>query len=213
MSRILSRVTMSLLVAGMLCMTGCGGGGGSPTTPTNQTQSALKTDTFNGKSFTTSDGVITFNTNGTLSGTGANTYGIQAWSINSSGQLIVTNTGKGTATFTLASGDATNGWTGYMVYSNGTSSTGTLVPVSNVATTTMFSGKSFTTSDGVITFNANSTLSGTGANTYGIQAWSINSSGQLVVTNTGKGTATFTLVSGDATNGWTGNMVYSNGTS
>lgn len=81
---------------------------------------------FSGKSFITSDGVITFSTDGTMSGVGL--QGNETWTINSSGQLVIYNTGRGTATYSFVSGDAMNGWTEHTTYSNGTSSTGTLVP-------------------------------------------------------------------------------------
>ena len=80
----------------------------------------------------------------------------------------------------------------------------------NIITTAMFSGKSFTVDSGTLTFNVDGTLCGAGMNTVN-ETWTINSSGQLVVYNTGKGTATFTFVSGDATSGWTGSLSYSNG--
>lgn len=130
--------------------------------------SVFTTAMLSGKSFTTSDGVITFNADGTLSGAGANLHGNQTWTINPAGQLVVTNTGKGTATFTLTSGDATNGWTGTITYSDGSpTSTGTLIPSIN---TPLFVGtwKGTNSSTGnwaLIDFNANNTYRFYGGNT------------------------------------------------
>jgi hypothetical protein len=171
----------------------------------------LTTAMFSGKNYMIGNSIYTFNANGTLSGTDANTWGTQIWTINSLGQLVITNTGKGTMTFTLISGDTITGWYGNVTYSNDSAATtGTFVPLTKFITA-MFSGKNYMIGNSIYTFNANGTLSGTDANLHGNQTWTINASGQLVITNTGKGTATFTFVSGDVTSGWTGSVTYSDG--
>lgn len=83
-----------------------------------------------------------------------------------------------------------------------------------VFTTAMLSGKSFSVGSGTVTFYENGTVFGSSVNrwTYN-ETWIINSSGQLVIYNTRQGTVIFTLISGDATVGWTASGTYSNGTS
>jgi hypothetical protein len=186
-------------------------GGSAATTGTLvPAASAGFTDSMiSGKSFSTGSGTITFNADGTLSGVGINVTG-GTWTINFAGQLVTYGSSKGTATFTLISGDTTNGWTGISTYSGGSAATtGTLVPVATAGfTNSMISGKSFSTGSGIITFNADGTLSGAGTNLTG-GTWTINPSGQLVTNDPSKGTIKFTLISGDATNGWTGISTYS----
>ena len=166
---------------------------------------------FSGKSFSTGGAIITFNANGTLAGVGINVTG-ETWAVNSSGQLVTSGSSKGTAIFTLVSGDATNGWTGTTTYSSGSAATtGTLVPVATSGfTNAMISGRSFNGSGTIMTFNADGTLTGVGF--ISPETWTISASGQLVTYGSSKGTFTFTIISGDATNGWTGTGTYSNGT-
>jgi hypothetical protein len=202
-------VMMGLLVAVVFGMTGCGGGSSSTQTPSASTAS---TATSSAKSFTTEGGTVTFNANGTLSSVGFDTSN-QTWAVNSSGQLVIYGTSKGTATITL-SGDATNGWSGNMAYANGTTETLKLTPVvatvvtGNVFTTAMINGKTFnftsSDSDGTLTFNSDHSLYAThspasGGGTSG-GTWSINSSGQLITTFIAdSGTYTSTLTSTTAT--------------
>ena len=82
---------------------------------------------ISGRSFNGSGTIMTFNADGTLTGVGF--ISPETWTINASGQLVTYGSSKGTFTFTIISGDATNGWTGTGTYSNGTTATGTLVPV------------------------------------------------------------------------------------
>ncbi len=132
MRREVISVMMGLFAAVVFAMTGCGGGSGSSTTPTTQTPTTVSTANFSAKSFATEGGTVTFNANGTLSSVGFDTSN-QTWAVNSSGQLMIYGTSKGTATLTLR-GDATNGWTGSMAYANGTNETLTLTPVTSPAT-------------------------------------------------------------------------------
>jgi|GEM_PF-2683118 len=170
---------------------------------------------LSGKSYTVTGGTLTFNTDGSLSGIGINVVN-ETWKINSSGQLVIYGSSKGTSTTTLVSGNATQGWTGNTTYTDGTTATMTLVPANTPPqttgfTTAMLSGKSFTVTGGTLTFNTDGSLSGVGINVVN-ETWKINSSGQLVIYGSSKGTSTSTLVSGDATHGWTGNTTYTNGT-
>ena len=177
------------------------------------------TNMISGKSFRVSSGVVIFNVNGTLSGSAANSS--QTWIINSSGQLVIYNTGKGTATMTLVSGDATLGWTGTSTYSNGTSDSGTLVPETTVTqafTSSMISGKTFTFttsqgSSGTFTFNSNGTgTSTTNGSTFSNGLWSINAAGQFILTSTTSANVnTLTIISNTGTV-ITANVVATNAT-
>ena len=209
MRRTVVKIMTGLLVAVVFGIAGCGGGSGSSASPS--VQPTANKAMFSGKSFSTGSGTITFNADGTLSGAGINVTG-ETWTVNSSGQLVTNGSSKGTAIFTLVSGDVGSGWTVTTTYSDGSAATtGTLVPVATPrCTDSMFSGKSFSTGGAIITFNANGTLAGVGINVTG-ETWAVNSSGQLVTSGSSKGTAIFTLVSGDATNGWTGTTTYSSG--
>ena len=83
---------------------------------------------LSGKSFAVTGGTMTFNANGALSGVGINVT-IETWSINTSGQLVILGSSKGTSTATLVSGNTTQGWTASMSYANGSTATLTMVPV------------------------------------------------------------------------------------
>jgi len=193
MGRGLFNVLTVIIVVVMFSLSGCGGGGAASTT--TQNPNAISTATFSGKSFAMTGGTITFNADGTLSGVGVNTTN-EAWTINASGQLVISGTSKGTETVTLT-GDATHGWTGNMVYSDGTTATLTLVPTTTPTpstgfTTAMLAGKTVTSPNGAYVdtdvFNANGTYTETrtNPNSPGINSgtWSINSAGQLIMTTT-----------------------------
>ena len=77
-----------------------------------------------------------------------------------------------------------------------------------VFTMQMISGKSYKIDLSTLPFNANGTISGAGTNTPN-ETWTISASGQLIVYNTGLGTATFTLISGDVIRGWNCIITYS----
>lgn len=171
---------------------------------------------ISGNAYIDSNGsVIKFGSDGTFFK--ANTSGVNmAWSIDSSGHLIVTNPGSGTgfATITLLSGSTASGLNFSVVNSDNSTGTGTLtlVPPSNSTfSSTMITDKAFVVSNSLITFNSNYTISGVGANTSG-ETWSINPSGQLLIYNTSKGTATITIITGDVSKGWTCTVTYSAGT-
>lgn len=136
------------------------------------------------------------------------------WSINSSGQLVVTTTTStggdplGTRTFDLVSATST----GLTMGSNGTTGVFTYVttPATNGFTTAMISGKTFTFSStngtGTVTFKTDNTAVVTESN--GVirnPSWSINSSGQLVIKGSTE-TDTMTLTSATATT-WTATSV------
>jgi flagellar basal-body rod protein FlgG len=131
-------VMIGLVALVIFGVAGCGRNSStSPTTPQNL--SAASFSMFSGKSFDVPDGTLTFNANGTLTGVGIN-VAYQTWSVNSSGQLVVYATTKGTATYTL-SGDATKGWTGTITYSNGTTEAITLTPVTSGSGDVTVTGK------------------------------------------------------------------------
>ena len=163
---------------------------------------------FSGKSFTVDGGLNTFNADGTFSVSGVT--GIGTWNVNSSGQLVRTGSSKGDATSTILSGSATEGWTVNTIYANGFAANMAIAPVTNIFTATMFSGKRFTVDGTVNSFNADGTFTVAGSN--GTGTWYINPLGQLVRTGSSKGNATSTILSGNATQGWTVNTIYTNGT-
>ena len=74
----------------------------------------------------------------------------------------------------------------------------------------MFSGKRFTVDGTVNSFNADGTFTVAGSN--GTGTWYINPLGQLVRTGSSKGNATSTILSGNSTQGWNVNTIYTNGT-
>lgn len=204
---------VAILLIGTLA--GCGGGGGGTTTSptTNTSSNTLSTATFSGKTFSVGygGGTITFHADGTLSRVGGDVdTSNMTWAVNGSGQLVLYGKSQGAETYTLA-GDSTNGWTGTAAYPDGTTRGVTLTPTA-VLSTAMLSGKTFSASNGgAVTFNSNGTLTQVGSNTNGM-TWAVNSSGQLVVYGTSKGTETF-ILSGDSTRGWTGTGFYADGTS
>lgn len=198
------RMLRGVFLATILMGTFAGCGGGDGTTSSNQ----ISTATFSGKSFTTGDHTVVFNADGTITQDGVNVN--ESWTVNSSGQLVIYSTSRGTETVTL-SGDSTHGWTGTGNYSDGTTSGVTLTPPA-VLSTSMLSGKTLSAGIGnsALTFNVDGTLSQNGFETS--MTWTVNGSGQLVIYGTSSGTEIFTLF-GDSINGWKGIGVYSNGTS
>lgn len=174
-----------ILIIFAILLTACGGGGNN--SPSSPAATILATSSmFSGKSFQTGADIITFNANGTVLGGGLNTRN-EIWTINSSGQLVVYNTGKGTATFSFITGDATIGWTASITYSNGSPSAGTFVPVpTTMFTSSMLNGNSFSLSSqgmtkGTATFDSNGTFIKQDGTSSSTGTWSVNSAGQLIV--------------------------------
>lgn len=177
------------------------------TAPTYVAPLSFTSAMISGKSFNYSDssgdsGILTFNANGVF--TTPDSTG--TWSINAPGQLVVVEVGE-TSTVTLT-GNTGSVITVSIASSISGTRTATLTVVNPAAgfTTAMLSGKSFNYQDtdpnanngqgdsGVLTFDANGDYSADGTK---VGTWSINSLGQLVMTQTGSvQTATLTSNTG-----------------
>lgn len=179
------------------------------------TQNVFTTAMISGKNFdfvsSDSSGSITFNADHTLSAThsaasGGGTSG-GTWFINSSGQLITTFIAdSGTYTSTITSSTATSititqSWTKPSGIGSGTMTftVASTTPETKVFTTVMINGRwfNYTTPDSsrTISFNSNKTFSsGSQSGT-----WSINSSGQLILSFSDNSIYTLTLTASTAT--------------
>lgn len=174
---------------------------------------------LSGKTFVASNGnITTLNTDGTVTIIGPSVVATtgRTWAVTSSGQLILTNTGNGTETVTITAYNTITGIiTVHISNSDGTTNTSTITPAIPF-TTSMFSGKKFTISNGnTITFNADGTVTLVGSNVAATtgRTWSITASGKLILTNTGNGTQTVVLTAYNAANGvMTGYSYNSDGT-